>query len=164
MALWVSVIVIVALVLTLGLLMRRLTEIPPTTRAERIIVDGTFGLYLGWVSVAVCANIAATLVASGLDPARPAVDIITILVLAAVVGLAVLYRRRIGPRIAVAAALSWGLSWIAVGRLAEAPRSLPVGIAAAIAAITVAGIAAAGVLSQRPQVRVQPPSSPLPRR
>ena len=30
---------------------------------ERVVVDGTFGLYLGWVAVATCANVTAALVA-----------------------------------------------------------------------------------------------------
>jgi len=69
--LWVSVAVIVLLALTLGLLLRRLTDLPPASRVDRVVTDGTFGLYLGWVSVATCANIAATLLDAGLGPERP---------------------------------------------------------------------------------------------
>ena len=50
--LWLSVAVIVALAITLGELMRRLGGRGDTTAAERLLVDGTFGLYLGWVAVA----------------------------------------------------------------------------------------------------------------
>ena len=60
--LWASVGVIATLALVLGLLARRLTAIPAGGGAgppwvERLVVDGTFGLYLGWVSVATVANI-----------------------------------------------------------------------------------------------------------
>ena len=79
--LWASVAVIVALALVLGELVRRLTALPAdadrpaTTWAERFIVDGTFGLYLGWVSVATVANITATLVDSGVNPAAPGLGV-----------------------------------------------------------------------------------------
>ncbi len=55
--------VIVALVLVLGLLVVRLTEVPGRRGPlDLLVVDGTFGLYLGWVSVATAANVAAALV------------------------------------------------------------------------------------------------------
>ncbi|MCW5952053.1 MAG: hypothetical protein KIT69_07330, partial [Propionibacteriaceae bacterium] len=66
--LWPSVVVILALALVLGVLVRRLGEGPPASRIEAVVVDGTFGVYLGWVSVASVANITAVLVAAGLDP------------------------------------------------------------------------------------------------
>jgi len=65
---WVSVVVMAALVATLGLLVRRLEQHPSYGHAETVLVDGTFGLYLGWVAVAACANVTAALVASGVDP------------------------------------------------------------------------------------------------
>ena len=59
--LWGSVLVIVVLALTLGLIMERLTSLRPEGGTiERIVVDGTFGLYLGCATVATVANIAAT--------------------------------------------------------------------------------------------------------
>jgi len=44
---------------------------------------------------------------------------------------------RLGGRYAVAAALAWGLAWIVVGRLSEGPISVPVAIAAGVAALVV---------------------------
>lgn len=55
------------LVVTLGLLVARLRANPSYGHAETVIVDGTFGLYLGWVAVAACANVTARSVASGVD-------------------------------------------------------------------------------------------------
>ena len=66
--LWASVVVMAGLVATLGLLVRRLEEHPSYGHGETVLVDGTFGLYLGWVAVAACANVTAALVASGVDP------------------------------------------------------------------------------------------------
>lgn len=142
--LWASVAIIVALVVTLGVLMQRLTAIPAGGDArssgvwfERIVVDGTFGLYLGWVSIATAANITATLVANGVDPGGLAAELIAVAVLAVAAGIGVLLARTFGGRIAVAAAMAWGLSWIAVGRLTGEPDSTLTGIAAALAALVV---------------------------
>ena len=70
--LWFSVVVIAALALVLGLLLWRLTAVRSGAESGvrsgsavgSLVVDGTFGLYLGWVSVATCANIAAAGAAS----------------------------------------------------------------------------------------------------
>lgn len=134
---WVSVLVIVALLVVLALLVLRLDRVPATGTAERVVVDGTFGLYLGWVAVATCANITAAAVASGIGfgaTVEQALGVVVVLVAGAVgVALAV----RFGGRLAVAAAMVWGLAWIAVGRLAEEPASVPVGVAALVAAAVV---------------------------
>src|SRR5829696_4548914 len=44
---WVSVVVILALALTLGTLLYRLTRQSAASTWERVVLDGTFGLYLG---------------------------------------------------------------------------------------------------------------------
>jgi hypothetical protein len=135
------VVVIAALATTLGVLVRRLSEHRPSGRAELVVVDGTMGLYLGWVTVATCANIAAALVAGGFDPAPPVSTIATIVVLAVAAGIGVMLAIRLGGRYAVAAALAWGLAWIVAGRLSEGPISVPVAIAAGVAALVVIGAA-----------------------
>ncbi|MFQ6171244.1 tryptophan-rich sensory protein [Oryzobacter sp. R7] len=134
---WVSVVVIVVLVRTLGLLVRRLTEHPSYGTAETVLVDGTFGLYLGWVAVATCANVTAALVASGVDPGRTASEVLAVVVIAVAAGVGVLLARRFGGRWAVAVAMAWGLGWIAWGRVAAEPRSVLVGLAALVAALVV---------------------------
>ncbi len=144
--LWLSVAVIVALALVLGVLIRRLTAIPadgPARPLEQVFVDGTFGLYLGWVAVATIANITATLVDSGIDPAPPAGEFLAIVVLAVAAVLGAILASQFGGRLAVAAAMAWGLSWIAVGRLTDAPESTVTGIAAAVAAVVVVAAAVA---------------------
>ena len=147
--LWASVAVIVALALVLGELVRRLTAIPAdadrpaTTWAERFIVDGTFGLYLGWVSVATVANITATLVDSGVNPAAPVSEYLAVAVLAVAAALGVILAKAFGGRVGVAAAMAWGLGWIAVGRLTDAPASTLTGVAAAVAAAVIVAAAVA---------------------
>lgn len=137
--LWVSVLVIAVLVGVLGVLVRRLEEVRSYGPAEGVLVDGTFGLYLGWVCVATCANVAAALAGSGVDLRPPAAEVVALGVLAVVVGVAVLLARTVGPRLAVVAAICWGLVWIAVGRLSDEPRSVLVGVGALVAAALVAG-------------------------
>ncbi|MGB8021902.1 MAG: hypothetical protein WCF04_11790 [Candidatus Nanopelagicales bacterium] len=146
--LWASVAIIVALVATLGVLLQRLTAIPAGggrqskgVWVERIVVDGTFGLYLGWVAIATAANITATLVANGVNPGGLAAELIAVVVIAVAAGVGVLLARTFGGRFGVAAAMAWGLSWIAVGRLTGEPGSTLTGLAAALAALVVIGAA-----------------------
>jgi hypothetical protein len=137
---WASVVVIVALALVLGELLRRLTRRPSAGRVERVIVDGTFGLYLGWVAVATCANVTAALVASGVEPSDAVSDTLAVVVLVVAAALGVVFARTLGGRWAVAVAMAWGLGWIAVGRTTGSPESLVVGVAAAAAALVVLAV------------------------
>lgn len=141
---WVSVLVIVALAVTLGLLVKRLRENPGTTPLGKLVVDGTFGLYLGWVTAATCANIAAAGSAMGWGSGGSTDEWIAIAVLAVAVGLSAVYVAAFGPRFAVAAGIAWALAWISVGRLTDEPASQPVGIAAAVLAAAVLIIWAVG--------------------
>ena len=132
-----SVVVMAALLAALALLVRRLEEHPSYGHGETVLVDGTFGLYLGWVAVAACANVAAALVASGVDPGGVVAQLAAVGVLAVAAGAGVVLARRLGGRWAIAVAMAWGLLWIAWGRLAGDPRSVPVALAAVIAAVVV---------------------------
>lgn len=134
---WVSVGVIVALALVLGLLLRLLTSTRTEGLVDRVVLDGTFGLYLGWVAVATCANVTAALVADGVRPGPLVSDLAAVLVLVVVAGLGLLFAHRLGGRYAVAAAMAWGLAWITVARLTDEPRSLVTGIAAVVVALLV---------------------------
>ncbi|MEE1620947.1 TspO/MBR family protein [Zafaria sp. Z1313] len=148
--LWLSLIVIVVLLAVLCRILMLLGERRGAARSELVLVDGTFGLYLGWVSVATVANAAGWLGSLGVgatgtpapgsgrqdwaDWVEPAG--IAVLAVAVVVGLAVAAygRGRIGPSLA----LAWGLAWIAAGRLGDGPASPPIAWAAAVAAGAVA--------------------------
>ena len=151
-ALWLSVIVIAALVATLGELTRRLGKPRATAAGEYLLVDGTFGLYLGWVSVATLANVTATLVASGVDPGPEVAEYLAVAVLAVGAVLGAILARVLGGRIGVAVAMGWGLFWIAVGRLTGQPSSDLAGVTAAIGAAVVV-VATALVLRGRPARR-----------
>ncbi|GAA2131692.1 hypothetical protein [Nocardioides bigeumensis] len=134
---WISVGVILALAVTLALLVARLTRLPASGRTDRVLLDGTFGLYLGWVTAASFANVAAALATTGLQVSRATAELAAAggLVLAAAVG--ILLARELGARWPVAAALVWALGWIVVGRTTDRPESAVTAAAAAAAAVLV---------------------------
>lgn len=142
---------LVVIVVLLGVLVRILVltvETPPETRVGAVLADGTFGLYLGWVTVATVANVAAVLAASGLEglgpPSGPWDDAAAAVVLtgAAAVGVATAWRS--GGRLIPAIGLAWGLAWIGVARLDGDWES---GITSTAAFLAAAVVLTAAVLS-----------------
>lgn len=111
-----SVAVIVILLAVLLRILMILKATSPTTWADALMVDGTFGLYLGWVCVATTANIAAWVAtATGLST-FPGWQWAALGILAVVVIVGIALALYSGGRIAPALAIAWGLSWIAVAR------------------------------------------------
>jgi hypothetical protein len=135
-----SVLVIVVLLAVLVWAFRVCIAVPPRTVIEGILVDGTVGLYLGWVSIATAANIAAYLTDTGFDGFGLSRDVwaVGVLAVAGVVGvlIAVYGRGRFAPSVA----LCWGLAWVAVGRLAGDLISVPAAVTALIAVVVVLGV------------------------
>ncbi|GAB3819304.1 tryptophan-rich sensory protein [Tessaracoccus terricola] len=134
---WVSVAVILALALVLGLLVRNLHRHPDDSWPGGLIVDGTHGLHLGWVTAASCANIAAAGAASGWEPRGVLGPVLAMAVIAVAAVLHGVYQVAFGARAAVALAMSWAFAWIAVGRTAGEPQSAAVGVVAAVASVLV---------------------------
>lgn len=110
----VSVLVIAILLAVLIRIMYILGAPRTGGAVELVVTDGTFGLYLGWVSVATLANTFAWLAAEGVDPVTEIPLGLVGLVAAAGIGVAtaLLSRGRVAPALATA----WGLAWVAVGR------------------------------------------------
>lgn len=134
---WLSVLVILLLLVVLAELFRRTTARPARGPLERLVVDGTFGLYLGWVCVATCANIAAALAGSGFTGiGSPEWTAVAVLAVAGAVGVALCLAGR--RPIAAPLAVVWGLTWIAVARTTGEPHSEVTAIAAGIAAAATA--------------------------
>jgi len=134
---WLSVVVIAALLAVLALLFARLVGSAPESRLAVVVSDGTFGLYLGWVCVATCANVAAALAASGVTGGgSPDVWAVLVVAAVAVVGVALAGYGR--GRLAPAATSVWGLAWVAVARSSDEPRSTATAVAAVCAALVVA--------------------------
>ena len=111
----------------------------PSGAVDALLTDATIGLYLGWVAIATAANVTAGLVASGFTGwgIAPELWAITVIAVAAAAGiaLAVAGRGRISP----ALSLSWGLAWVAVGRLTGGLVSVPTAVAASLAVVVVLG-------------------------
>ncbi|TWG83009.1 TspO/MBR related protein, partial [Cellulosimicrobium cellulans J34] len=61
----VSVVVIAALLAVNAVAVVRLVRLRPESTAQAVVLDGTLGLYTGWVSVATLANVAAALADGG---------------------------------------------------------------------------------------------------
>ncbi|WP_191480170.1 tryptophan-rich sensory protein [Nocardioides ochotonae] len=142
---WLSVVVIVVLLAVLVELVRRLARHRAEGWGDRLAVDATFGLYLGWVAVATCANTAAAVGDSRWDvSSEDTIAVVgTIALLALLTTLEVGFFWRYGARWAVALASAWGLAWVAVGRTAETPESLPTAVAAGLCAAVLLLAAAA---------------------
>lgn len=135
--LWLSVLVIAVLLAVLAAIVVVLTRSHRRGWLDLVLVDGTLGLYLGWVCVATAANVAAALAAAGFDGAGVPAEIWAVLVLAAVaaVGVALAFYTR--GRLAVAVSIVWGLTWIGIARTGGDPSSVPTAVAAWAAAALV---------------------------
>lgn len=108
---WLSVVIILALAVVLGLPIQRLCREPARSATEKVLVDTTFGLYLGWVAVATCANVTAAFVDSGVDLGSTAnqVAAVVVVIVAAALGCRVRHplrwplgrcsRHGLGPRL-----------------------------------------------------------------
>lgn len=137
-----SVPVIVALLVVLIETFRRTLASRPTGRVEALVLDGTVGLYLGWVCVATAANIAAYLTSIGFAGFGISGDVWGAAVAAVAGTVGVLLALRGSGRIAPTASLCWGLAWVAVGRLTGDLISIPTAIVAVAAVVAVVGVTA----------------------
>ncbi|CAN7175923.1 tryptophan-rich sensory protein [Microbacterium sp. LjRoot45] len=134
----VTVLAIVVLLVALGVTLRVLTRVPQRTVADVVFMDLMVGLHLGWVALATVANVTAWLTAevapaSWADAAVPVA--VAVLAVVAVVGAAVAWGTR--GRLAPALAMAWGLTWIGVARATGEPASMPIAVAAWVAAAIV---------------------------
>jgi hypothetical protein len=143
LSLILTVVAIVVLLIVLAITLRKaVVSWPPRGWVDRILIDGVTGLHLGWVTLATIANLTAWLTQNGQPEWEDNAHLLGVLVLVAVavIGVAISWATQ---RLAPALALSWGLSWLAVGRLTGQPESEPIGYTATAVAVVVlvAGIA-----------------------
>ncbi|WP_144794359.1 tryptophan-rich sensory protein [Microbacterium paludicola] len=132
--LWSTVLVIVLLLIVLARVIVLLGRSSARGWVERTVVDGANGLHFGWVTIATVVNITALLTDVAPEEWGQQADLWGILVLAAVLVITVSSAWATG-RIAPALASAWGLAWVAIGRLADEPRSTPIAVAAIIVAV-----------------------------
>jgi hypothetical protein len=138
--LWASVPVILVLLAVLVRIFLIILDTRPRTLVETVLVDGTMGLYLGWVCVATAANISAVLVAAGFTGFGFSADAwgVVVIAVAGLVGvvLAIVGRGRLTPTLA----LCWGLAWVAVARLTGNLLSTPTAVTAIVATVAVIAV------------------------
>lgn len=128
-----SLVVIMLLFFVLLAAVRTMNSHPTQTRLEGALVDAPIGLYLGWVLLAAGANAAAFFTAGRFDLFEWQGTTWAIVGIAAILLTAAVVCSTDRGRLAVAAATSWGLLWIAVERALGEPASLAVALAAALA-------------------------------
>ncbi len=134
-----SLVMIVAILVVLVLTVGRLGERGAGGPLEAVVVDGTLGLYLGWVTVATVANTFSVAVASGADAESAMADVWAVVALAAAGTAGVVYAVWTRGRLAIGAAIVWGLTWVVVARtggdLVSAPAAVAAGVAGAVVAV-----------------------------
>lgn len=148
----VSVLVILGIAASLGFVLARTATLPAQGWAPSVFVSLTFGLYLGWICVATCANIASWLVGLGVPEDGAGATITTVAVLLLVVGLVAFLLSRTRQsvfRAALAAAVVWGLAWVSWGRFTGDLENPVIGYAAGLAAVCVLGLLAVVLLRRR---------------
>ncbi|WP_460801996.1 tryptophan-rich sensory protein [Microbacterium sp. GXF6406] len=137
-----SFVIIVILVGVLLMTFVRICRRPRRgTVAEIVLIDGTVGLYLGWVTVAAAANFAAWLASIGLDAWAQAPGTGGVIALS-VAGLIALFTAWRGGRWAPALATAWGLVWISVARWTDRPEAPAVASAAVVIAVIALAVTA----------------------
>ena len=129
-----SVVVIFILLMTLGWLIAQLNRHQTETRSEHWIMWVTFGVYLGWVSIASIANTAAWLASLGIGISAPWAPGAAIALISAAVMIGFAATAYGGGHLEAALAMAWGLGWIGHSRLSGSNQSDLVGISALIAA------------------------------
>lgn len=145
-----TVLAIVVLLVALGATLRVLVRIPAETWSDRLFMDATVGIHLGWVSLATVANITAWLAAEVVAPMEADTQQlwgVIVLVVVALVGVAIAFGT--GGRIAPALAMAWGLIWIGVARTGGEPHAPAVATTAFIVAAVILIAAVAAVLRRR---------------
>lgn len=141
-----TVLVIIVLLALLGVTFHRTVIDPADGWLDRLLVDGVTGLHLGWVTLATVANTTAWLTDIGPPEWEASADLwgVVVLIAVAVIGLGI---EAAGHwRLAPALALAWGLTWLAVGRLAGEPRSAAIGITALVVAFLILAAAVVGTI------------------
>ncbi|WP_454043109.1 tryptophan-rich sensory protein [Cellulosimicrobium sp. Marseille-Q8652] len=148
-----SVAVIAALLAVLAVIVVRLVRSTPDSRVQAVVLDGTVGLYTGWVSVATLANVAATLADAGVGDLGLGATGWSVVLVALAAALAVAWAAFTGRRRALALgiglAMSWGLAWIAAGRFTGPLEDTTVAWAAAAASAVALVAALAAVVVRR---------------
>lgn len=147
-SLGLSAVMIVTLLVVLIVAFIILCATHPRGSTEKMVLDGTMGLYLGWVTIATVANLTALFVSAGFRGFGIAADVwgVALAAVAALIGILLAFWD--GGRLTPSASLAWGLAWVAVSRLTGELVSVPTAVAAATGAAAVVLVTVIVRLSQ----------------
>ncbi|WP_456845261.1 tryptophan-rich sensory protein [Cellulomonas sp. P5_C6] len=148
-----SVLVIVGLLAVLCVLFVALVAAPPRGVVD-VTTDVTVGLYLGWVSVAALANVAAFLAHAGVGDLVLGATAWSVVLLAGAAALSLAYatygRGRPTVIVPLGLAMAWGLAWISIGRSQGPLQNGAVALAAGLASgVALVGCVVAAALGRR---------------
>lgn len=147
-----TVVVIAALLIVLARIIVLLGRDRASGLIDLALFDGVMGLHFGWVTIATVANTAAWLtqtLPAALEDQADAWGIAVLVVVAAIGAASALATRRLAPALAT----SWGLVWLASGRLGGEPQSTPVGVTALVVAAIIVAAGVIGMLRGRRAAR-----------
>ncbi len=113
---------------------------------ERLIVFGTFSVYLGWITVALITNVVTVLYQQGWNGFGISADVWTVMLLGVGVGIAALFTRN-RPDVAYGGVLIWAFAGIAV-KQSDAPMVM---IAAVVATLAIVALLVVGLLRAKPR-------------
>jgi MFS family permease len=143
--LWVTVVVFAAMFAALVDVMRLLVRDAVAPRCPRwvaVLATTTFGLYLGWTSVAVFVNLAAALITGGWSGAGYFGTAWQLVLLVAAAATAIVLTRLLRATAGYVAGVLWALVAAAIGAVG---RGAPVLAAAVVVASVAVGAAAVAI-------------------
>jgi len=123
----------------------------PVSVPERLIVFGTFSVYLGWITVALITNIVTVLRQQGWNGFGISAEVWTVVLLVVGVGIAALFTRNKSD-VAYVGVLIWAFTGIAV-KQRDAPLVVVAAVAATLAIVTLLVIK---LLHGGPRGRISP--------
>ena len=118
----------------------------PVSAMERVIVFGTFSVYLGWITVALITNIVTVLYQQGWNGFSISAEVWTVVLLIVGVGIAALFTRN-KPDVAYVGVLIWAFAGIAV-KQSDTPLIV---IAAVVATLAIVALLVVGLLRNGPR-------------
>ncbi|GLB68598.1 tryptophan-rich sensory protein [Arthrobacter mangrovi] len=125
-----SLLIMLALAAALAGGISALSRLPAASRAEAVFMDVPLGIYLGWILLAAGANAASWLAALGGDLFGWGPHVWGVLATGLVAFAGAVAAMTGRGRMSVAAALCWGLFWLALARVTGEPASVPVAVTA----------------------------------
>lgn len=140
--LWATVPLILVLVGAVVVVLEGTRRLPAQDVSSLLLIDGTYGVYLGWLLVAAPANVAVVATSGGLDPTGPAGTALAVALLISATVAALWAIRRFAGNLGIGMAWCWGMVWLVRSRTHDGPRSWPVVATAIVAAGLVAASSA----------------------